>query len=174
MTTAMKTKALMAGAKRKADASKESPSKGLKKPKIDSAKSLRPHVEPKRPEKTAAVARRLISGALGVPVTKKTENLAVIGSNGKKDTKVPRAQVVKAKGPIVKKATVQTQTDSSDDDFDEFDEDGGVALDDAEDSDTEESLPTVQQGVHPDRVKANGNGAGLNGTILYSRLTVLF
>jgi hypothetical protein len=168
MTTAMKTKASMAGAKRKADTSKESPSKGSKKPKIDSAKSLRPHVEPKRPEKTAAVARRLISGALGVPVSKKTENLTVIGSNGKNDTKVPQAQVVKAKGPIVKEATVQTQTDSSDDDFDEFDEDGGVALDDAEDSDdAEESLHIVQQGVHPDRVKANGNGAGLNGTIFH-------
>lgn len=172
MTTAMKTKASMAGAKRKADTSKESPSKGSKKPKIDSAKSLRPYVEPKRPEKTAAIARRLISGALGVPVSKKTENLAVIGSNGKKNTKVPHVQVVKAKGPIVKNATVQTQTDSSDD---EFDEDGGVALDDAENSDgAEESLPTVQQGVHPDRIKANGNGAGPNGTIFHSKLAVLF
>jgi hypothetical protein len=172
MTTAMNTKASMAGAKRKAETSKESPSKGSKKPKIDSAKCLKPHVEPQRPEKTDAVARRLISGALGVPVSKKTENLAVIGSNGKMDTKVPQA---KAKGPIVKKATVQTQTDSSDDDFDEFDEDGGVALDDAENSDdAEESLPTVQQGVHPDRVKANGNSAGPNGTIFHSRLTVLF
>jgi hypothetical protein len=169
MPTAVKTKDPMAGAKRKAEMVKEGPLKGSKKPKIDFVQSPKPRVERNgniRPEKTDAVARRLIAGALGIPVPKKIEKLELNSSIGKKDVKIPRAQATKGKGPIVKEVTVEAQADSSDEDSNDSDEDGGVALDDAEDSDeSEESMPTVRQGVHPDRVKANGNGAGPNGRI---------
>lgn len=172
MPMAIKTKDSMAGAKRKAEMIKEGPSKGSKKPKIDSVQSPKPQAERNgniRPEKTDAVARRLIAGALGVPVPKKTGKLGVNSSIGEKVAKFPKAQVTKARGPIVKEVTVQAQADSSDEDSNDSDDDGGVALDNAEDSDeSEESLPTVHQGVHSDRVKANGNGAGSNGTIFRS------
>jgi hypothetical protein len=76
-------------------------------------------------------------------------------SNGRKE-----AQNINARATIGKGVRLQDQPDSSDDEYDGFDDDGGVALDD-----TEESLPTEQQGVHPDRVKANGLSAGPNGTV---------
>ncbi len=175
MTTAVKTKASMAGAKRKAETMKDGSSKGSKKPKVEYVQSSKPRIEPNRPEKTDAVARGIISAALGVPLANKSENLAVNLGNGKQDVKRRKAHITKAKGSIVKNATVQGPADSSDDDFDGFDEDGGVALDDSQESDqAEESLPTVQQGLHPDRVKAHGNGAGPNGTIFYSRPTSFF
>jgi hypothetical protein len=165
MTTDMREKATMAGAKRKAEISKET-SKGSKKPKIDSVQNLKPHVESKRSEKPDVVARHLISGALGVPVSKKTEKLTVDPTNMKKDMKAPKAQASKVKSPIVKKVAAAARADSSDDDFEDFEEDGGVALDDVEGSDdAEESLHTAHQGVHPDRVKANSNGARPNSTI---------
>jgi hypothetical protein len=168
----------MAGAKRKAETTKEGPSKGSKKPKVDSVQSLKPRVERNgniRPEKTDAVARRLIAGALGVPLPKKIEKLGVNGSIGKRNAKTPKAQAAKANGPIVEEATMQAQADSNDEDSNGSDEDGGVALDNSEDSDeSEQSLPAVHQGVHPDRVKANGNGAGPNGIIFYSILAHLF
>lgn len=177
MPTAIKAKASTAGAKRKAEMIREGPSKGSKKPKIESVQSPKPRSEHNgnmRPEKTDAVAKRLIAGALGVPVQKKIEKLGVNSSIGEKDAKIPKAQATKAKGPTVKEITVQAPADSSDGDFDSIGEDGGVALDDAEDSDeSEEPLPAVHQGVHPDRVKANGNSAGPNGIIFHSILAYL-
>jgi len=178
MPTALKTKDPMGGAKRKAETTKEGPSKGSKKPKIDPVQSLKPRVERKgniRPEKTDAVARRLVAGALGVPVPKKTEKLEVNGSIREKATKLPKAHATKVNGPIVNEATMQAQANSSDEDSNGSDEDGGVALDGVEDSDeSKESLPTVHEGVHPDRVKANSNGAGPNGKIFHSILGYTF
>jgi len=169
MPKTIKEKDPIAGTKRKAEMIKEGPSKGSKKRKIDSVQSLKPRVERNsniRLEKTDVVARRLIASALGVSVPKRTENPAVNSSIVKKDAKIPKAQVTKVKGPIVKEVTVQAQADSSDEDSVDIDEGGGVALDSTEDSDDSgEPLPTIHQGVHPDRVKANGNGVGLNGTI---------
>jgi hypothetical protein len=166
MPAAVITKASMAGSKRKAEMIKEEPSKGSKKPKIDSLQSRNPRVERNgnRQEKTA-----------GIPVPKSAERVGVNGSVRKRDTKIPKSQATKPKGATVKEVTVQALADSSDEDFDGIDDDGGVALDDAEDSyESEEPLPTVHQGVHPDRVKANVNGAGPNGTILNSVLAYIF
>lgn len=175
MTTSTKTKASVAGAKRKADASKEGPSKGSKKPKMDSVQGLNPPVEQKEPKKTNAVARRFILGALGIPVSKEVEKLAVNGTDRKKGTKVHNPQISEAKGPVENKATAQAQGDSSDYDFKDFDEDGGVTLNHVEDfDDAEVVLATVQQGVHPERAKANGGGVGPNSTILHPRLKTLF
>ena len=157
MTTAVKPKVPMAGEKRKAETIKAGSSKRWKKPKIDSMQSLISRGEPKRPEKNNTIARRIISSALEGPVSNKAEKLAMNGTDREKGAKVPKAQVIKAR---------DSNADSNDDDFDGFEEDGGVTLDVAGDSDeAEESLPTVQQGVHPDRIKANGNGSGPNGTV---------
>jgi hypothetical protein len=177
MPTTVKEKDPMAGAKRKAEMIKEGPSKGSKKPKIDSVQSAKPRGERNgniRPEKTDVVARRLVAGALGVPVPKRTENSGVSSNIVKKNVKTPKAQVTKVKGPVVKEVTVQAQADSSDEDSVDIDEDGGVMLDNTEDSDDSgEPLPSIHQGVHTDRVKANGNDVGLNGTIFYSILSTV-
>lgn len=75
----------------------------------------------------------------------------------------------KTKKPFVKPAKIQE--DSSDDDVDDMDEDGGVPLDDGDDSDDSGTpVPKVKDGVHPDRVKATANGAGPNGMCFWDRL----
>lgn len=61
----------------------------------------------------------------------------------------------------VRKTELPPLEDSSDEDL--ASEDGGVPLD-ALDSDSEGTpAPKIQDGVHPDRVKATANGAGPNG-----------
>lgn len=160
----------MAGAKRKAETIKEGPSKGSKKPKIDAVQGLNPSNEENgsiRPEKTDTVARRLIAGALGLPVPNKNNKREATGSNEGKETNVVRAKDTKGKVHSAKDVKVQTQTDSSDDEFNDISEDGGVALEESDNSqELEEASPTGHEGVHPDRIKANANGAGPNGTIL--------
>jgi hypothetical protein len=174
MPTAVKMKATMAGAKRKAETIKEGPSKGSKKPKIDSVQSLKTRTERNgttRPEKTDAVARRLIAGALRVRLQNKIENQGASDKHGEKETKIGRAQATKTKCHTTKDVKIQAPADSSDDELDSTDEDGGVALEQAEDSEesdeSEKSPHTGHHVVHPDRVKANANGAGPNGMIIY-------
>jgi hypothetical protein len=176
MPTAAKTKASMAGAKRKAETIKGGPSKGSKKPKIDSMQSpnLRVEVNATMPKKTDAVARRLIAGALGVPVPKKNENQVASKSNGENGAITGEAKATRTKRSTTEVLKEQAQADSSDDDFDGSDEDGGVALEGSEDTDeldeldeSEDAPQRGQQGVHPDRLKANANGAGQNGMIIH-------
>jgi hypothetical protein len=105
----------MAGAKRKAESSKDAHIYSTKKPKIDSVRN-KPEV---------------------------------------------------SKSKAVMKLKTQAPADSSDEGFDGFDDDnGGANLDAEQDSDESEvPVPIIKQGVHPDRVKANSNAAGPNGTL---------
>jgi hypothetical protein len=79
---------------------------------------------------------------------------------------VPAVTMPIATGNSVKAPIEQ---DSSDDDFSGFDEDGGVELD-HDDTDKSNVTPEQEQfhGVHPDRVRSAGNGAGPNGRDMFS------
>lgn len=70
-------------------------------------------------------------------------------------------QHVKAPKPAKVVETRASPTDDSSDDFNA----GGAELEKDEefDSESEEAGPKIQDGVHPDRVKATANGAGPNG-----------
>jgi hypothetical protein len=80
-------------------------------------------------------------------------------SNGRTDSKPSSKKSAKS----VPKPT-KVQEESSEDDFDAMDQDGGVPLQDSEDTD----IPMVDalEGVHPDRVKAYVAGQGPNGMLL--------
>jgi hypothetical protein len=85
------------------------------------------------------------------------------------DSSKAKSGTTKTQKPLPTKSTkkvqvaVPAQADSSDDDSDGLDSDGGVELENTEETD-ESSEQKQFEGVHPDRVKATSNGAGPNGT----------
>lgn len=94
-------------------------------------------------------------------------------TKGSKKPKIDRlhskAVAPKVIKPAINSVKAPLEKDSSGDDFSSFDEDGGVELD-YEDMDKSDLKPEQVQfhGVHPDRVKAAGNGAGPNGSVISS------
>ena len=104
---------------------------------------------------------------------RKAETAKEVSAKGSKKPKFDslrsKAQTPKATKPAVKSMRAPVEQNSSDDDFDGLDEDGGVDLDKDEDTDESKDIPVPEQfqGVHPDRVKAAGNGAGPNGMFTF-------
>lgn len=75
-----------------------------------------------------------------------------------KTTANPKPHVKSIK---VAKVEVPPLEDSSDEDLGS--QDGGVPLNDLDSESEGTPAPKIQDGVHPDRVKATANGAGPNG-----------
>ena len=104
---------------------------------------------------------------------RKAEVAKDVSAKGSKKPKIdrPRSKAVVPKPIKHNGRSVQTPIEqvSSDDGFDGFDEDGGVELD-HDDADNSNVTPEKEQfhGVHPERVKAAGNGAGPNGKDMFS------
>lgn len=99
---------------------------------------------------------------------RKAELVKEFSTKGSKKPKIDhsRSKVVAPKStkPAGKTVKAPIEQESSDDDFGDFDEDGGAGLG-HDDTDKSNATPDQEQfhGVHPDRVKAAGNGAGPNG-----------
>lgn len=102
-----------------------------------------------------------------------TKRKAESGKDGKvKKTKVDisaekpkHEKKVHIKAPKVKKviAPPPPEESSDDDSPDAMSDDGGVTLGEDDSEESEEAVPKIQDGVHPDRVKATANGGGPNG-----------
>jgi hypothetical protein len=96
--------------------------------------------------------------------------------NNFKGTKKPKVDAVRneARTPKTSKPYVkptsrepEEEDDSSEDDFGDINDDGGVVLVGISNSETdlESPVPKGRDGVHPDRAKAVVNGTGPNGTL---------
>jgi pumilio family protein 6 len=89
----------------------------------------------------------------------------------KVDDVAVRSKAHKISKPNPKFSKVEAVHDSSDDDMNDDNSDGGVPLTYSKDTESEGTpTPKENDGVHPDRVKATANGAGPNGIFLYSNI----
>jgi hypothetical protein len=104
---------------------------------------------------------------------RKAEAAKEASAKGSKKPKIEsprdRAQAPKSTGTAVKSMKAPIEQVSSDDDFEGFSEDGGVKLDNDEDANHSEDAVQHEefQGLHSERVKAAGQGAGPNGTMFF-------
>lgn len=161
----------MAGAKRKAEMIKEGSSKGSKKLKTNSVQSLKPHSEQKetiKQEKTDVAAKHFTASAPGVHIAKRS-GIQKAYNNTEREAKPNGTYTTNAKSSAVQDMKTQVQAESSNDESNSSDEDGGVALEEKEDmeDEPEKRLPASQQSENPDTMKATSSGAGINGIILH-------
>ena len=108
---------------------------------------------------------------------RKAETTREASAKGSKKPKIESARS-KVKAPksskqISNDAKFPTEELSTDEEYNGFDDDGGVELNEAEES--EESTDKLEQGshegLHPDRVKVVASGAGPNGTFYNSNFS---